>query len=211
MKTLKIKYSCNNVEFFDYLLKIRKQQSNVIHYCYNRYFDGENNTTACQLAKTKLNNINLIDSWFIQSANKIAKSLYDSNKNKKCLFGGKKNLVDYHKGLKSKEEFNEKRLANLVSIGEKNYKGNRKFELDIIDNNQIIFKPNRHNHFILKMPKLRKNYKKELSNLDLLSKYKKTPITFQLDKNCIHIIYEEQQIEEYYPISNLIYICSSTM
>ena len=58
------------------------QYSSCLHFTYNRIFDSENNITEIELrllSKT-LNNIKLLDSWFIQSSIKEAKSIYNSRK-----------------------------------------------------------------------------------------------------------------------------------
>ena len=53
------------------------------------------------------------------------------------------------------------RLLPLSIQGEETKMGNRSFKLDIIENNEIIFKISREKHIKLKLPKLRKNYQKE--------------------------------------------------
>jgi len=83
----------------------------------------------------KLNNIEKLDSWFIQSANYDSKILYSLNETNKVIFGGKKNFFNRLKGLITKEQYKQNRLVPLTSFGEKssgtkNVHGNRKFKLD---------------------------------------------------------------------------------
>jgi len=64
------------------------------------------------------------------------------------------------RGKISKEKFQENRLNGLTIFGEKANNGNRKFKLNLIDGNELIFKLNRKEHFVLNLPKLYKNYKR---------------------------------------------------
>ena len=74
-------------------------------------------------------------------------------------FGGKKNLKCRSQNILSKEDWKQNRLLPIISIVTADYYGNRKFAVDIIDNNQIILKINRHQHVPITLPKLRKNVK----------------------------------------------------
>jgi hypothetical protein len=51
----------------------------------------------------KLNNLELLDSWFILSCYKEANQFYKLVGNKKVIFGGRKNFFDLMKGLITKE------------------------------------------------------------------------------------------------------------
>jgi hypothetical protein len=68
--------------------------------------------------------------------------------------------------------------------------GNRKFQLDLA-NNRVIFKPSQHNHFNIILPKLSKNQRKLLEQIEPLAKSKKIPITYELTNEHIFITFDE--------------------
>lgn len=84
--------------------------------------------------------------------------------------------------------------------GEMLKSGNRLFNLDITDNNQIIFKLNKTTHIKLNLPELRNNYKRELYKLEELNDIKQGVIGYtysvKLDKKHIYISYESFKNEE---------------
>ena len=189
MITIKLPYT-TNVD----LTEISKQYSNVVRFSYNRFLDG-NTEKEIRLLTKSLNNINLLNSWLIQCAILDAKGLHKKFQNKKIIFGGKFNFVSRLTNKITKDEFNTKRLSPVNIQGEATKQGNRSFKLDIIENNQIIFKLNKNNHIKLKLPKLRKNFKKELYNLQLLNEIKQGETgytyTIRFDLNNLYISFEE--------------------
>ena len=64
MQVLKIKYQTDD-KSLDIIQNYMKQYSSVQHFVYNRINDGKSQKDIKQQIKT-LNNINLLDSWFIQ-------------------------------------------------------------------------------------------------------------------------------------------------
>lgn len=82
-----------------------------------------------------------------------------------------------------------------IQLVKKENRGNRKFSLNIL-NNEIIFKYNKEKHIIIQLPKLRSNYKKKLIQLEELSRNKQIPFTISLTSEHIFISYEEAEIEK---------------
>ena len=160
MKTIKLPYT-SDTNFTE----ISKQYSNVVRYAYNRFLENKSEKDNRLLCKD-LNNINLLNCYIIQCAILDAKALHKRFQNKKVIFGGKSNFINLLKNKISKDEFNVKRLFPVNIVGEKLKCGNRLFKLDIIDNNQIIFKLNKNRHISLKLPKLRNNIKKNYINFN---------------------------------------------
>lgn len=193
MITIKLPYSLLNNDNLK-IVNLQQQFSIVVRWAFNRFQENKNEKEIRLLSKN-LNNIEKLDSWFIQCAIKLAQQIYEKNKDKKVIFGGKNNFIQRSLNKISKEEFQEKRLMNLISQGEKLQKGNRKFNLDIIQNNKIIFKPKFKEHFELQLPKLRKNYQKQLFLLEELSKNKKTAFTIALNSKNIHISFELNELK----------------
>jgi len=189
MKTIKLPYkTTENLE------PILRQYSSVVRYAYNRFHEGMEENEVSHSCK-KMNNIDLLGSWLIRCAIKDGNYIQKKNGDKKVIFGGRKNLYDRTKGKISKEEYRYNRLMPLCSQGSVSNKGNRLFELDIIDNNRVIFKLNRNRHIILELPNLRNNIKEELYKLQQLNEVKQGEkgykFTVKLDLNNIYISFEE--------------------
>ena len=182
MKTISLSYICSegNRNFIED--EIRKS-SNIVRYAFNRYRDSKSEKDIRLLSKS-LSNVPS-DSWLIQCAIKKASYLFSTNK-EKVIFGGKFNFFQRLKHKLNKEEFKSDRLLGIYSQGETPKNGNRKFKLDIT-NNQIIFKFSKSKHINLQLPKLHKNYLYELINLEEQCNRKlcNFSVELKLDKICI--------------------------
>ena len=203
MNTLKIAYKTGETGAFiinDY----RKQYSSCLHFIYERKVEGLKDTQITRLVKG-LNNIELIDTWFVSSALYDANAIDNSSKalnpdepDKKVIFGGRKNMKLRAQGKISKENFLKKRLSPLYSIGEctcgtKHVKGNRKFHIEQ-DLETIFFKPNLKTRVKLDI-KLKSNYLKILSELYKLQETGSIPLTYTLTDSFICISYDESKLE----------------
>ena len=190
MQVLKIKYQTDDQSLCiiqDYM----KQYSSVQHFVYNRIQEGKLQKDIKQQIKL-LNNVDLLDSWFIQC------SFYDIPKKQKVIFGGKKNYFDRLKNNISKEQFKQKRLSPIYSIGEvvnKSVKGNRKFHIEQ-DLENVTFKPNKSTKINLQFIGLNKR-KQVLSKLYQKQERKEIKIAYKLDLEYIYIIFEETDIYNY--------------
>ena len=190
MQVLKIKYQTDDQSLHiiqDYM----KQYSSAQHFVYNRIQDNKSQKDIKQQVK-QLNNVNLLDSWFVQCI------FYDIPKKQKIIFGGKKNYFQRLKNNISKEQFKLKRLSPIYSIGEvvnKSVKGNRKFHIEQ-DLKNIIFKPNKLTKINLQLIGLNKR-KQILSKLYQKQERKEIKIAYKLDLEYIYIIFEETDIYNY--------------
>ena len=182
MKTINLPYTCSDDDRSFIKDEIRKS-SNMVRYAFNRYKDSKSEKDIRLLSKS-ISNVPS-DSWFIQCAIKKANYLFLANK-EKVIFGGRYNFVQRLKNKISYNQFKDNRLLGIYSQGEKNYYGNRKFKLDIT-NNQIIFKFSKTKHINLRLPKLHKNYLYELINLEeqCNQKLSNFSVELKLDKICI--------------------------
>ena len=190
MQVLKIKYQTDK-ESLDIIQNYMKQYSSVQHFVYNRIQEGKSQKEIKQQIKL-LNNVSLLDSWFIQC------SFYDVSKKEKVIFGGKKNYFKRLKNNISKEEFKQKRLSSIYSIGEivnKSVKGNRKFHIEQ-DLENISFKPNKNTKINLQLIGLNKR-KQILSKLYQKQERKEIKIAYKLDLDYIYVIFEENDIYNY--------------
>ena len=190
MQVLKIKYQTDD-QSLDIIRDYMKQYSSVQHFVYNRINEGKSQKDIKQQIKL-LNNVDLMDSWFIQC------SFYDIPKVDKVIFGGKKNYFQRLKNNISKEEFKLKRLSSIYSIGEvvnKSVKGNRKFHIEQ-DLENIIFKPNKSTKINLKLIGLNKR-KQILSKLYQKQERKEIKIAYKLYLEYIYVIFEETDIYNY--------------
>lgn len=176
----------NKIDITSYL----NQWNCVLRFAYNRFHDDDtlNQSNVEKLVKSTMNHIDLLDASLIKSAVDKAKSI----KNDKVIFGGKKNWYDYVKKLITKDDFKEKRNSPLQVRGStSDPKGNRKFKLDVINNNQIIFKPNRKTSFVCQLPKLNKNYKSQLYLLEYLCSNNEFCFTCSLTNKFVYIMFDE--------------------
>ena len=168
-----------------------KQYSSVQHFIYNRFADGFSQKQIKDQIKS-LNNIQLMNSWFIQCA------FYDIPQKEKVIFGGKKNYFDRLKGKITKEQFKLNKLSSIYSIGEivnKSVKSNRFFHLEQ-DLCSIIFKPNKDTRIQLnligignRISILKKLYQKQEN--------KEIKIGYKLDLNYVYICFEETDIQKF--------------
>ena len=188
MITIKLPYKTSTD-----LTGIIKQYSNVVRWSYNRFKEDESEKNICLLSKS-LNNISSLNSWLIQCGIKEGESIYKKNGDEKVIFGSRKHFYRRIKGLITNEELKEHRLIPLNIQGEMFQKGNRSFTLDIINNNQIIFKFSRNEHIILELPKLRNNYRKLLYKLEqennIGQNFKGHTYQIKLDMNYVYISFE---------------------
>ena len=199
--TYKFKYEANE-EANAFILKCMKQYTSMFHYAYNRVSDGWTPKQIKDSLKTKLNNVDLMDSAMVACAQQQASGLNErvkssDNQERKIIFGGRKNYIRRCKGLISKEEYQLKRISPLMSIGEANQKANRKFKINQ-DLHTITFQINRYNHHILELKGVYGNREKVLSKLYELQERKEIPITYQLDREYIYICFDESKINQYH-------------
>ena len=205
MITLKIKYTTTE-DGLNLIKEYRKQYSSVLHYAYNRRYEGiSEKDTEHQI--NSLNNIPLIKSYLKRCVVKNATQLIKDGDKKQLIFGGKKNFIDRCKGKISKDVFTERRLSKLYFIGETNYHGNRMIAINE-DLESFIFKPTRKDRIVLSIDGRYKRYKTILNKLYHLQKDKQISITYQLDNEYIYLTYDESLVEqtfEYKPIKNRIF------
>lgn len=166
--------------------KYQKQFNNIARFAYNRFQEGKTQSQIEKLVKSTMNNIDLMDSSFIKSAVDSVKQM----KNQKVIFGGKKNWNDYNNNLKTKQEYQKNKLRPISVRGSKlDNRGNRKFQLDIIDNNRIIFKPNKKTKIYLNIPKTK--HHSTLILLQRLCEVGQEPFTCAITNESVHITFDE--------------------
>jgi len=198
--TLKIKYTCADSDVST-IAMIIEAYNPVIRFTYNRVEEKSNiNTKELSELQSKLNNINpIIGSHLFNSAQYQAKAMYKSRKatgtNKPLIFGGRKNFVRLCQHKITKEEWLEKRLLPLHSVGEANQKGNRLFR--ILDTHTVLFKPNKDIHINLDLQSVGKNNTRKLKRLIELQNQKAISLTYQLDKEYVYITYDNSIFEQY--------------
>ena len=197
LTTISLPYKCQDNEI---IYKLLQQFSNVVRFSYNRFKDNNSQKQIRQKCK-QLKNIQLLNSWIIQCG--IKNSLYlFKRKDQKIIFGGKNNFLKRMKNKITNKQLKDKRLLPLSIQGQYLRKGNRNFKLDIIQNNNIIFKLNKTNHIKLHLPDLHKNIKNQLFKLEQLNnvkgKQKGYTYSIKLDLNKIYISFKpfkQQEIE----------------
>ena len=107
---------------------------------------------------------------------------------------GRKNFIQRCKNQISKEEFKQKRLSAVYSIGTaKPYKGNQKFRI-CEDLQHILFQPDRKHHYELELIGVSKGYKDILKRLYARQELKDLPITYKLSNEYVWISFEEDKL-----------------
>ncbi len=205
MITLKIKYTTTE-DGLNLIKEYRKQYSSVLHFAYNRRYEGVSEKDV-EYQINSLNNISLIKSYLKRCAVKNATQLIKDEGEKQLIFGGRKNFIDRCKGKITKDEFLNKRLSKLFIIGEANQHGNRMVVIND-DLETFTFKPTLKNKIVLSVNGRYKRYKTLLNKLYHLQQDKQISITYQLDNEYIYLTYDEtllNQYVEYQPIKNRIF------
>lgn len=156
---------------------------------YNRLQEG----CSENITWHKLKSIFGVNCWLASSAAKEAHGVVTLNKNKKVLFGGKWNLKQYLKGLITKEQFKQKRLVPLCSIGERQYAGNRLFDFDF-DNRVVVFKPSNGVRKEIRFCPVKKKLANELAKVQELASQKKMPVTIKFTDKHLYLTYDESLI-----------------
>ncbi len=197
MITIKLPYK---TEDYTLIKEIIREQTIIKKWSYNRFKEGKSEKEIRLLSKS-LKNIKDLDSWFIESSMYDGKGVWKIGKANKIIFN-KYNFIRRQKRLISREEYQLTQNNYLYSIGSKRSKGNRKFELQM-ENNQILFKPKKGIKIYLTLPNLRNNVKQQLIQLALLSKQKILPVTYKLDLSHVYIMFDETILNQYKEITKL--------
>lgn len=189
--TYKIKYVCDVS-----IKEVIQQYNNVLKYTYNRLKENpELSTKELTIKQQGIKHCDLIGSHLKNSAIYESKALISKNGDKPIIFGGKKLFMQRCQKKVTKEEFKEKRLVPLCSVGEACHKSNRLFQLQ--ENNVVLFKLNKLQHFVLTLKNVGKKREKELKQLLELQNNKLIPITYKLDLNYIYITFDYNALKVY--------------
>lgn len=198
MKTIRCKIT-NEVDVSEYLRKY----NSVLHISYNQLKNGISQSNIKKDINQKFKGLN---SFIIQNAIVQAQGIFKSyqarkseyeKKNpgkglKEVIFGGRKNLNDYLKGLISKSEFKANRLKPMSIAGETRQKGNRLFNLDF-ENNKVEFKPK----CGIKIPiefVLSNKQKSELLKIQELCQRREFSVAISLNNEYIYFCYDEEKL-----------------
>nr|DAU61666.1 MAG TPA: crossover junction endodeoxyribonuclease [Bacteriophage sp.] len=182
----------------DMLLGTQKVFNNMVRYSYNR-FDNNGSLKEKELRVVVTKTFNQ-PSWLTQCAIKDATYLYKSNKakgsSKPVIFGGIKNYIDLLLKKKTKEQYKLDKLLPITFQGEACKCGNRMFNFNF-DNNELIYKPNKKQHYTLTYKHPRKNILRDLLQLQELSKQNKIAITIKLNvpTKKLYITFDESKLQ----------------
>lgn len=190
MQTIKLKYKPLSNADAALVLAYQRQYSHCVRVAYNRVRDGWNENDTKRWMKLNMRNTPLMECYFIACAAKEAKQLNLASLDTPIIFGGKKNFIKRCKGLISKEEFLDKRLSPITSIGEANQKGNRKFALN--SDLSVTFKPCKETHIHIEFEGISKGYKRILEKLYVLKELKAVSLTFKLDGEFLYVTFDEK-------------------
>lgn len=199
IRTIKLSYKVESEDQFQQIRSYIENYNNVLRFTYNRLKDRDFDISTKELTSLQksMNNV-IVDSHFLNSAQYEAKHLKGKDS---VIFGGKQNFLLRCQGKISKEEFKQRRLQPICSIGEAIQKGNRKFRIQ--DNLNIVFQPDRKHHYLLILPNLRKNYKKDIQYLKQLQDECFIPITYKLSLEYIYISFQDVPISCFQETSHI--------
>ena len=186
MKTIKLKIM-NDFECAEEL----RLFNDILRFSYNRFKEGLKEIEVRARCREVFKGLN---SWFVQCAIKEGKAVFEKFKEKKVIFGGKKNLRDYIKNLISKKEYKQRRLSPITIQGEACKSGNRLFNF-YLNEEMLEFKFSRTDHREIQLPKLRGNLKLELSLLQELIEQKKATVTAKFNEEFIWLTYDESLLD----------------
>ena len=184
IKTVKLQIVTGGAE-----LKDMQMFNSILHLAYNRYLEG---FTEKQIT-TYVNERYSLNSWFVRSAIKEAHSLVIRHNGKTIIFGGKWNLKQYLKGLITKEQYRYNKLSPISIVGEANYRGNRLFDFDLLNNRAVyhIFKETRKE---IQFCPVKKKLANELAKVQELAEQKKMPVTVKFSDKHLYLTYDESLI-----------------
>ena len=181
----------------------------MVRYAYNRFrelIDIRLNPSIDEIVRIvqkNMNHIEVLDFTLIRYAVLKASSLKDKEK---VIFGGRKlfNAIKFFLFKKNpkvpldelQQRFHNKRHSRPLFIRGccEDSHGNRKAELDIIDNNSVILKFNRKEHIEIKLPELNTKHKEHLYKLQDLCDQNKGCFSLEVSNEYVYIIFEEEQV-----------------
>lgn len=181
MKTVKLTI-CNEVDVLDDM----RTFSSITRVAFNRFQDGMDEKEVRAYCNARFNH----NSWFIHSSIKEGVALYKLNGKKHILFGGKNNLRQYMRGLIDKASFIYRRMFPIGIQGEKRCKGNRLFLFDL-DNQRLIYKPNKERHVEIKFLPMRKKIAGDLAKVQELAQQNKITVSVKLSEKYVWLTYDE--------------------
>jgi len=197
----------NTIDISKYL----QPYNNVVRYAYNRFRElinaGENPSVdeIVKIVQSNMKHIEVLDFTLLRYA--VLKASYMKEK-EKVIFGGRKlfNAIKFFASKKNpkvpledlKERFHVKRYNKPLFIRGccEDPHGNRKAELDIIDNNAVILKFNKQNHIEVRLPILNKKHIEHLSKLQNLCDQNKACFSLEINNEYIYIIFDEKYVQE---------------
>jgi len=197
----------NEIDISEYL----QPYNNVVRYAYNRFRELQNAglepsvDDIVKIVQKNMNHIDNLDFTLIRYATLKASSMKDKEK---VIFGGRKlfnaiKFFDLKKNPKVsleelKKRFNDKRYNKPLFLRGccQDSHGNRKAELNVIDNNSVIIKFNKNEHVEIKLPALSGKRQSHLYKLQDLCDQNKACFSIEVNNEYISIIFEEEFVGE---------------
>lgn len=200
MKTIKCKIT-NSIDVSEYLRKY----NSVLHISYNRL---KKHVTQPNIKKEVNEKFKDLNSFIIQNAIIQAQGILKSHrarklefekknpdkKFKEIMFGGRQNLKQYLRGLKTKSEFKNSRLMPMSVSGETRCRGNRLFNL-FIEDNLVQFKPKKGIQINIEFT-CSKKQKDELLKVQALCQRKEFAVAISMNNEHLWFCYDEEKVNQ---------------
>jgi hypothetical protein len=132
------------------------------------------------------------DAWLLHCATLEGMAKRDAHPDGNIVFGGKSTLRRLANKLIDKETWQRRRLHPLVSIGDKNYGGNRHFRLSadgLTCRLSVYKKP-----ITLHLATLRGKWQTILSQVAQAAAAKQLNVTFKLDDHKLHVTFDPKRL-----------------
>jgi len=197
----------NQIDISDYL----KPYNNVVRYAYNRFQELQKAglkpsvDDVVKIVRANMNGIDNLDFTLTRYAVLKASALKEKEG---VIFGGRGlfSAIKFFKLKKNpkvsleilKERYHAKRYNKPLFLRGccEDSHGNRKAELDLIDNNLVILKFNRDTHIKVKLPVLSGKRKEHLYKLQDLCDQNKACFSIEVNNEYVSIIFEEKYVGE---------------
>lgn len=196
MITIKLNYTCDKT-FYPLL----KEGNKIVRIAFNLFKKEDLSLKQCiaRIKKDYQFNSDLIDASMIESFCQDGQMVFKSfneRGDKTLIFGSRKNWKKYNKGEITKEAwFKIRDTRSLFFMGKAADRfGNRKFKLNI-ENNKVIFKSNKRNHYQLNISGLNKRYN-DLLKIQMLAEDHICPVTYRISDKHVYISFDESFLKK---------------
>jgi len=184
------------------IIPFQREYSSAFRFAFKRIIEGSIQKDISILLKSMFSNLGCyLQRMAVLDAVQEFNIYKSKKKDYKIIWGGRKTFEKRRSNKISADQWHELRNRPVKIQGETNQKSNRLFDFSKLDQDILIYKPNKNNKIEIPF-KISKNQRKEI--IYLLNNISKMPIQVLLKKNQICLTYEQEKIENIDKITNRI-------